>query len=31
VTGDRATMAFGSAGTVELVRERGVWKVEDLK
>ncbi|HEX6764006.1 MAG TPA: hypothetical protein VF103_00985 [Polyangiaceae bacterium] len=31
VTGDRATMAFGAAGTVELVRERGVWKVEDLK
>lgn len=31
VTGDRATMAFGSGGTVELVRERGVWKVEDLR
>ncbi len=31
VTGDRATMAFGAAGTVELVREKGVWKVEDLK
>jgi hypothetical protein len=31
VTGDRATMAFGAAGTVELVRERGLWKVEDLK
>jgi hypothetical protein len=31
VTGDRATMAFGAAGTVELVREKGIWKVEDLK
>ncbi len=31
VTGDRATMAFGAGGTVELVRERGVWKVEDLR
>ena len=31
VTGDRATMAYGAAGTVELVREGGVWKVEDLK
>jgi hypothetical protein len=31
VTGDRATMAFGAAGTVELVRERGIWNVEDLK
>jgi hypothetical protein len=30
VTGDRATMAFGAGGTVELVRERGIWKVEDL-
>lgn len=31
VTGDRATMAFGAGGTVELVRERGRWKVEDLR
>lgn len=31
VTGDRATMAFGSGGTVELVREAGLWKVEDLR
>lgn len=31
VTGDRATMAFGTGGTVELVRERGLWKVEDLR
>jgi hypothetical protein len=30
VTGDRATMAFGAGGTVELVREGGLWKVEDL-
>jgi hypothetical protein len=31
VSGDRATMAFGAGGTVELVRERGIWKVEDLR
>jgi hypothetical protein len=31
VTGDRATMAFGAGGTVELVRESGLWKVEDLR
>jgi len=31
VTGDRATMAFGAGGTVELVREGGLWKVEDLR
>ncbi|MEZ4226296.1 MAG: hypothetical protein R3B13_35450 [Polyangiaceae bacterium] len=30
-TGDRATMAYGAGGTVELVRENGQWKVEDLK
>jgi hypothetical protein len=29
--GDRATLAFGAGGSVELVRERGVWKIEDLK
>jgi hypothetical protein len=29
--GDRATLAFGAGGAVELVRERGVWKIEDLK
>ena len=29
--GDRATMAFGAGGTLELVREHGAWKVEDLK
>ena len=26
--GDRATMAYGAGGTVELIREDGVWKVE---
>jgi hypothetical protein len=31
VSGDRATMAFGAGGTVELVRERAIWKVEDLR
>ena len=30
-TGDRATMVYGSAGTVLLVREAGAWKVEDLR
>ena len=30
-TGDRATMAYGSAGTVLFVRERGAWKIEDLR
>jgi len=28
-TGDHATMAYG-AGTMQLVRERGLWKVEDF-
>jgi hypothetical protein len=28
--GDRATMAYGAAGTVELVREHGLWKIEDI-
>lgn len=31
VSGDRATMAFGAGGTVELLRERGIWKIEDLR
>lgn len=30
-TGDRATMAYGSAGTVLFVRERGAWKIDDLR
>jgi hypothetical protein len=29
-TGDRATMAYGTGGTVQLVREHGVWKIEDF-
>ncbi len=29
--GDRATMAYGAGGTVELVREAGAWKIEDFK
>ena len=28
--GDRATMAYGSGGTVQLVREHGMWKIEDF-
>jgi hypothetical protein len=28
-TGDRATMAYGD-GTMQLVRERGLWKIEDF-
>ena len=28
--GDRATMAFGAGGTVELMREHGAWKIEDF-
>jgi hypothetical protein len=31
VTGDRATMAFGTGGTVELLREGGLWKIEDIR
>jgi hypothetical protein len=31
VLGERATMAYGAGGTVELVREHGVWKLEDLR
>ncbi len=29
--GDRATMAYGAGGTVELLREDGVWKIEEFK
>jgi hypothetical protein len=28
--GDRATMAYGSGGTVQLIREHGQWKIEDF-
>ncbi|MCL2726018.1 MAG: hypothetical protein FWD69_16455 [Polyangiaceae bacterium] len=28
-TGDRASMSYG-AGTIQLVRERGLWKIEDF-
>ncbi|HEY2409428.1 MAG TPA: hypothetical protein VGI10_25655 [Polyangiaceae bacterium] len=31
VVGERATLSFGAAGMLELVREQGVWKVEELK
>ena len=29
--GDRATMAYGAGGTVELVREHGSWKIEEFR
>jgi hypothetical protein len=29
--GDRATMAYGAGGTVELVREHGAWKIEEFR
>ncbi len=29
--GNRATMAYGAGGTVELVREDGAWKIEDFR
>src|SRR5262249_6813917 len=28
IIGERATMAYGAGGTVELVREQGNWKIE---
>ncbi|HEX3774585.1 MAG TPA: hypothetical protein VHV51_08985 [Polyangiaceae bacterium] len=31
VAGERATLAYGAGGTIELVREHGAWKVEELK
>lgn len=31
VVGERATLAYGAGGTVELLREHGAWKVEELK
>lgn len=27
---DRATMTYGTGGTLQLVREHGVWKIEDF-
>ena len=29
--GERATMAYGAGGTVELLREHGEWKIEEFK
>ena len=29
-TVDRATMSYGDRGTVQLVREQGIWKIEDF-
>ena len=31
IVGERATLAYGAGGTLELVREHGAWKVEELK
>lgn len=31
LVGDRATLAYGSGGTVELLREHGSWKIEDFR
>lgn len=31
VLGDRATMSYGAGGVVELLREDGVWKIEDFQ
>jgi hypothetical protein len=28
--GDRATLAYGSGGTIEMVREHGIWKIEEF-
>lgn len=28
--GERATMSYGSGGTVELLREHGLWKIEEF-
>ena len=29
--GARATMAYGAGGTVEMVNEAGVWKIEEFR
>lgn len=31
ILGDRAAMGYGSVGTVELVLEHGVWKIQDFR
>lgn len=31
VVGDRATLVYGSGSTVELLREHGLWKIEDFR
>ena len=31
VEGDRARMAYGASGEAVLVREQGLWKIEELK
>lgn len=31
VLGERATMSYGAGGVVELLREDGVWKIEDFQ
>jgi len=31
IVGERASLAYGAGGTLELVREHGAWKVEELK
>ena len=31
IIGDRATMAYGAGGTVELLLEGGAWKIEEFK
>ena len=30
ILGDRATMAYGTGGTVQMVQEAGVWKIEEF-
>jgi hypothetical protein len=27
---DRASMSYGTSGTVQLIREHGAWKIEDF-
>jgi hypothetical protein len=29
--GERATMSYGAGGSVELVREHGIWKIEEFR